>query len=82
MRCVGQAYNEDGQCAFNKLNEYEFKKNRFFQWKRLRRWKKSVELRQKYSPDKHTYFNDLTRSANSLGDNVSGRREKSILFFT
>ena len=58
-RCVGQAYIEEGQCAFNKLNEYEFKKNRFFQWKRLRRWKKSVELRQKYSPDKHTYFNEF-----------------------
>ena len=58
-RCVGQAYLEEGQCAFNNLNEYEFKKSRIFQWSRLRRWKKSVDLRQKYSPDKHYYFNEF-----------------------
>ena len=46
-------------------------------------FEKSSEIytQNKFLPNKHTYLRELTRSANSSGDNVSGLLAKSILSF-
>ena len=57
----GQAYIEEGQSAFNPFMEYSFKRNRFYQFERLKRWKRSSLLKDKLSLDIHKFnefFND------------------------
>ena len=40
-KCLTHAYIEEGQTAFNDFKIYKLKRNRFYQWFRLRRWQKS-----------------------------------------
>lgn len=67
----GQAYIEEGQSAFNHFREYGLRKNRFYQFQRLRRWKKSSLLKDKLSSDVHTFnefFNDKAFGFFSISD--------------
>lgn len=71
-KCVGQAYIEEGQSAFNNFSIYKFKRNRFFQWLRLIRWKRSSDIKEKLCLDVHSFnefYNDLAFGFFTISNN-------------
>ena len=71
-KCLGQAYIEEGQSSFNNFNIYKFKKNRFSQWLRLRRWKRSSDIKEKLCLDVHSFnefYNDLAFAYFTISNN-------------
>lgn len=71
-RYKGHAYIEEGQSAFNPFKEYHLKKNRLSQYKRLRRWQSSSNLKDQLNLDIHTFKEFFNKDAFAFFTIING----------